>query len=116
MIDLEEEFNLTNKRKHPTNTNKTVYRFIKEEQALYFTELLVEEGIEFEVQVDEEHERKPTYFGVSKSVESKVDKLNFVALGKGRDKFIASAPMRWVLLTIFFLVLFLAIMGALSTP
>lgn len=112
MIDLEESFNFTNKLKHPTNTSKVVYRFFREEQAVYFAELLADAGIEFETQCDEEDERKPVYFGVARVMERRVDKLNFTALGKGRDKFIASAPMRWLVIGISFFILLLAVMGA----
>ena len=52
MIDLEEQFNFTNKLNHPTNIQKAVYRFYKKEQAEYFTELLVDADIEFEAQID----------------------------------------------------------------
>ncbi len=113
MIDLEEQFNFTNKLSHPTNPMKVVYRHFKREQAEYLTELLVDADIEFEAQVDEEDERRPTYFGVAKHQETRVDQLNYIALGKGRDKFIAAAPMRWIIIAIAGLVLFLAILGAL---
>lgn len=111
MIDLEEQFNFTNKLKHPTNGRKAVYRFFDRSQAEYFTELLVDENIDFEAQVDEDHPKKPTYFGVSKAVETRVDILNYTALGKGRDKFIPTAGLRWIVFTISLVVLFLAFLG-----
>lgn len=112
MIDLEEQFNFTNKLNHPTNIQKAVYRFYKKEQAEYFTELLVDADIEFEAQIDEEHEKKPHYFGVSKRYEKQVDRLNYLAMGKGRDKFIASAPVRWLIIVVSISILLLAIIGA----
>lgn len=112
MIDLEEQFNFTNKLSHPTNPNMVVYRHLRKDQAEYFAELLVDADIDFEAQVDEDDERKPTYFGVKRAIESKVDNLNFQALGRGRDKFIASAPMRWIIIVISFVILTLAVMGA----
>lgn len=112
MIDLEEQFNFTNKLNHPTNPRKSVYRFLKREQAEYFTELLVDADIDFEAQVDEDHEKKPTYFGIPKAKEKQVDRLNYLALGHGRDKFIASAPARWILIIVSIGVLLLAIIGA----
>lgn len=112
MIDLEEEFNFTNKLKHPSNPMKVVYRHFVQEQADYFSTLLVDAKIDFEAQIDEEDERKPTYFGVAKAKESQVDRLNYTALGKGRDKFIASAAMRWIILSISILILLLAVLGA----
>lgn len=114
MIDLEEQFNFTNKLSHPTNPAKVVYRHYERSRAEHFTELLVDDGIDFEAQVDEEDERKPTYFGVSRSIEKKVDKLNYIALGKDRDKFIASAPVRWLVFAISAVVMFLAILGAIK--
>jgi len=112
MMNLEEQFNLTNKLKHPTNSAKVVYRFYKEDQAVYFAELLVEADIEFETQTDEEDERKPVYFGVARTLERKVDTLNYTALGKGRDKFIPSGPVRWLIIGLSMLFLLLAILGA----
>ena len=113
MIDLEEQFNFTNKLNHPSNRSKVVYRYFNRSQAEYFTELLVDNDIDFEVQIDEEDERKPMYFGVSRAKEKRVDTLNFTALGKGRDKFIAAPAMRWIILLISFIILSLAILGAL---
>lgn len=112
MIDLEDQLNFTNKLSHPTNNNKVVYRFFKRDQAEYFTELLVDADIEFEAQEDPDDERKPMYFGVSRALERKVDKLNFTALGRNREKFIASAPLRWIVIGISVLTLILAIVGA----
>lgn len=113
MIDLEEQFNFTNKLSHPTNPLKVVYRHFVREQAEYFTELLVDADIDFEAQVDEEDDRKPTYFGVARHLETRVDRLNYIALGRGRDKFIAAASMRWIIILISGTVIVLAILGAL---
>jgi hypothetical protein len=112
MMDLEEQFNFTNKHKHPTQDNIVVYRYFDRKQAETFTELLVDAGIDFEAQVDEDDERKPTYFGVRRVLESQTDRLNYLAIGKHRDKFIAAAPMRWITITIAVVVLLLAILGA----
>lgn len=112
MIDLEEQFNFTNKLKHPTNRTITVYRFYVREQAEYFGELLVDAQIEYEAQIDEEDERKPMYFGVKRIHERKVDKLNYTALGRGRPKFVASSQLRWIIIGISIITLLLAIIGA----
>ena len=111
MIDLEEQFNFTNKLKHPTNDRKAVYRYFDASQAEYFTELLVDADIEFEAQIDEDDPKKPTYFGVLKAYETKVDKLNFMAMGKGRDKFIPAALMRFIVFALSLLVILLAFLG-----
>lgn len=113
MIDLEEQFNFTNKLKHPTNFNKIVFRHYKQEQAEYFAQLLTEAGVEFEIQTDEEDARKPQYFGVARHLEKKVDRLNYLALGKGREKFIKQAPVRWFMIIVSLGLLLLAIIGAL---
>lgn len=112
MIDLEEQFNFTNKRKHPTNQTKAVYRFYDRAQAETFTELLVDAGIDFEAQIDDDDPRMPTYFGVARIHEKKVDILNYTAIGKHRKPFIAASPMRWIIIGISLLVLFLAFLGA----
>jgi hypothetical protein len=111
-MDLEEQINFTNKLKHPTNNRKVVYRFWIKEQADYFSSILTSESIEFESQVDEEDERKPTYFGVARALEKKVDRLNYIALGKNRGRFIASPPIRWIILGLSFLAIAIAILGA----
>ena len=111
MMDLEEQINFTNKLKHPTNDRIVVYRFWIKEQADYFTSILSSESIEFELQVDEEDDRKPTYIGIARALEKKVDRLNYLALGKNRPKFIASPPIRWIILGLSFLAMALAILG-----
>lgn len=115
MMDLEEQFNFTNKRAHPTNQFKVVYRFLQRDQAETFSIFLVDENIEFEVQVDEDDPRKPTYFGVAKILEKKVDRLNYLAIGKHREKFIPTAPMRWIVIVISAVIMFLAVYGALKS-
>lgn len=112
MIDLEEQFNFTNKLKHPTNQTKVVYRHYNKASAETFATLLVDNDIDFEAQVDEDDERKPTYFGVSRSIEKKVDQLNFKAIGAHREKFIASPPVRWMIILIGLGTLLVAIIGA----
>ncbi|MEX2597683.1 MAG: hypothetical protein WEC59_12225 [Salibacteraceae bacterium] len=112
MMDFEEQFNFTNKQRHPTNDRIVVYRFLNREQADTFTELLVDAGIDFEAQIDEEHDKKPTYFGIKKARERETDRLNYLAIGRHRDKFIAAAPMRWIVIGISVVVLFLAFLGA----
>jgi hypothetical protein len=113
MIDLEEQLNFTNKFKHPSNQLKVVYRHIDHAQADHFGNLLSEAGIDFEKQIDDSHEKQPVYFGVAKHHERTVDRLNFIALGIGRPKFISSAPVRWLIIVISIFVLGLAILGAL---
>jgi hypothetical protein len=111
MIDFEEQFNFTNKLKHPTNEKIIVYRHLVEEQAEYFGVLLTEANIAYEFQVDEAHEKKPRYFGIARIHEKKVDRLNFIALGRNRPKFIDSAPIRWIIIFISVFILALAIFG-----
>lgn len=111
MIDLEEQFNFTNKQSHPTNRKVVVYRHLVKEQADYFSELLTDEKIEFETQVDEEHEKKPTYFGIARIHEKRSDHLNFIALGKNRPKFIDSIALRWITIGVSTLVILLGIIG-----
>lgn len=114
MMDLEEQFNFTNKLAHPTNQFKVVYRFFDKNQAETFTAFLVDENIDFEAQVDEDDARKPTYFGIAKTLEKKVDRLNYLAIGKHREKFIPTAPMRWIVIAISAVIMILAILGAIK--
>lgn len=46
MIDLGEQFNLSNKLGHPSNESKIVYKHVKKEQSETFVELLVDAGID----------------------------------------------------------------------
>ena len=112
MMDLEEQFNFTNKRAHPTNRKVIVYRHLVQEQADYFAELLIEDEIDFEIQIDEEHEKRPIYYGVARVHEKRSDHLNFLALGKNRPKFIDSAPLRWIIIGLSALIIFLGVLGA----
>lgn len=112
MIDIGEQFNLSNKLSHPSNESKIVYKHVKKEQSETFVELLVDAGIDFEVQIDEEDEKKPTYFGIMRRHETEVDQLNFTAIGKHRPRFIASAPVRWLFIVISGSMLLLALFGA----
>jgi|OM-RGC.v1.028826517 hypothetical protein len=111
-MDLEEQINFTNKRAHPTNPRMVVFRHAVKEQAEYFAELLVENSVDFEAQVDEDHDLKPMYFGVSKKHEKLAGHLNYVALGKNRAKFVDSAPIRWIMFFITALFVGLALVGA----
>lgn len=112
MIDFEEQFNFTNKLKHPTNDKTIVYRHLVEEQATYFGELLSQANIAYEYQMDEEHAKHPHYFGVARIHEKKVDHLNYIALGRNRKKFIDSAPIRWIIIALSVLTIGLALVGA----
>jgi hypothetical protein len=112
MIDLEEEFNFTNKRKHPTNYKKIVYRHLVAEQGQYFTQLLEKDGFEYETQVDKEDPKKPMYIGLARIHERRADHLNYVALGLNRRKFIDSIALRWIIISVSAFVIALAIFGA----
>lgn len=112
MTELEEQFNFTNKRTHPTNRKVIVYRHLVQEQADYFAELLIEDEIDFEVQIDEEHQKKPIYYGVARVHEKRSDHLNLLSLGKNRPLFIDSAVLRWIVIGGSALFIFLGILGA----
>ena len=114
MIDLEEEFNFTNKRKHPTNYKKIVYRHLKADQSQYFAQLLEKEGIDYETQVDEEDPKKPHIFWVGSNTREEIGPSQLRCHSvSNRRKFIDSVALRWIIIFVSVFVIALAILGAL---
>lgn len=111
MIDLEEQFNFTNIRKHPTNAKKVVYRFYRPEQASLFEQKLIAHGIWFEKQRDEEAEGYEMYYAVWRKDEHRTTRLNFEALGQDRKRFIASGGVRWLIIGIVLGMVLLGLVG-----
>ncbi|MEQ8910637.1 MAG: hypothetical protein RIC95_15680 [Vicingaceae bacterium] len=80
--------------------------------ANHFELLLNEEKVEFEKQIDEEGDQT-IYFGVKSSDFKRVQKLNYLTLGKFRKPFIPDRFFRFLLIAVSLLVLGLAFAGAL---
>ena len=78
--------------------------------ANYFEELLVEEEIEYERAVEEETVKR-YLFGVHRRYRAQAMELNNRAIGRFRKKFIPNNLLRWVILFITLVAVFLAILG-----
>lgn len=110
----EDWIDLTNYREHPTQKSYQVVHFSIEEQADFFENLLTESNITYERHNEEKLNRTIYYFAVRNSDMTVVKNLNNIALGKFRSPFIPTSPLRWIVLTISFIVLALAIIGAIK--
>jgi len=106
--------NLQNHREHPSNPHYLVYFFSKKASADYFEELLISRNIHYERAIEEGGGERHL-FGIKKIDESRVEKLNYEALGRHRDKFIPSAIFRYVILGVTLILLLLAIIGAIKS-
>lgn len=106
--------NLQNHRDHPSNPVYLVYFFSRQPAADYFEELLIKNNIHYERGLEDEGGGRHL-FGVRKNDQYLVEKLNYEALGKHREKFIPNVYFRYFILFFTFLLLILAIIGALKS-
>lgn len=112
---VEELLDFTNYRIHPTQKNYNVFHFARADQAQFFENLLIEQKIEFERHDERKDNGMVYYFGVKKKYFKQVEKLNNMAIGQYRSKFIANSGMRWIIIIIGMLALTLAIVGYIKT-
>ena len=101
-----------NFQEHPTNRNMKVFYFSKEEHAAYFERLLIENGVDFEKQVDTEGDQR-IYYGIHIKHFEVAKKLNYLTIGAFRSKFIPDVYFRYFLIAVSIAILGLAIVGAL---
>jgi len=104
-------FNLQNFQDHPTNRNKKVFLFKETTHANYFENLLIKEEIEFEKQIDNDGDNT-IYYGVKKGDFKATQKINYLTIGNFRKPFIPDKFFRFFLIIISFIVLGLAVIGA----
>ena len=112
MDDMDEGFlKLTNHNDHPTNKAYKVFFFYDKEKAHYFETSLKERNIHFE-RGEEESNRGLVYlFGVRKTDNQIVQKLNYEALGKFRSPIISSYWGRISIYAICLLIIIFAIIS-----
>jgi len=112
-MNLEETFDFTNWRNHPTQKSYLVFFFKTKEESNYFENLLIEHQIWFEkdIHISDKNQKK-FLFGIRKDDLNQVKNLNNLTSARFRQKFISSPPLRWIVFTIAFIVLGLAILGA----
>lgn len=112
----EDWLDFTNYRDHPTQKGFHIYFFRKKMQAEYFEILLRANGIVYERYDELDNPDQPRFlFGIAKHYEQRVRPLNFDAIGKYREKFIPTAPLRWFVIAIGMGSLLLAIAGYFAT-
>lgn len=104
---------IENYRVHPTNNRYYVFNYRDKQQADYFEQLLKEKNISYERDILEGDNVKYV-FGIKKQDMSVARKLNYLAVGKYREKFIPNKYFRWVVITLFLGGLLLAIAGKLT--
>lgn len=109
---MENQFNLTNIRDFPGNEFYLMLHFSKPGQADYFEALMKKEGHFYERTEIEGKTRTIDAFAVRKSEFDKVKKLNYLALGKFRNRFIPDKSFRIIIISISILIMLLAVLGA----
>lgn len=111
-MNLEERFDFTNWRKHPTKQRYYVFFFTSIEQGIHFEFLLTEKSIWFERFEDEDQPNRPIWFAIDKNDLEKVKYINNLTLGKYRKPFIPNPTLRWAVILFALSILALAIGGA----
>lgn len=108
---MENTFRLTNYYDHPTNPSYTVFHYFQIEQATTFEEHLTIEKISFEKHIDEDGPRVIYLYAVSNIHRKKAVRLNFLTIGKYREKFIPFRWMRWAVYLLALGMIILALIG-----
>ncbi len=101
-----------NFQEHPTNRNVKVFFYTNLEHANHFESLLNDKSIEFEKQIDDQGDQR-IYYGIHISHFNDAKHLNYLTIGKFRNKFIPDVFFRYLLITVSILVVGLSIAGAL---
>lgn len=112
---VEELLDFTNYRIHPSQKKFHVFHFARADQAGFFENLLIEHKVEYERHNDNKDNGLVYYFAIHKKFFKEVEKLNNMAIGQYRSKFIANSSMRWIIIVIGTLALTLAIIGYLKS-
>ena len=110
-MDEEGFLKLTNHKDHPTNKGFKVFFFYKKIQSDYFEKTLTQNNIYFEK--DEQNtERGYVYlFGIKKTDNRNVLKLNYETLGKYRTPFIAKKWIQYLVIILGILLVTFAILS-----
>ena len=108
---MENLFDFTNYREHPTQKEYQVFHFVRKDQANFFENLLIEHKIGFERENDPQEKGMVYYFAIKRSDLKVVEKLNDMTIGQYRDKFIPNSGLRWFVLIVGMLAISMAIAG-----
>ncbi|MBA3899000.1 MAG: hypothetical protein H0X62_02135 [Bacteroidetes bacterium] len=104
----------TNFRTHPDNKELIVFHYYKMDRALFVEESLQQASLEFEKFIDEAPNGR-IYITVKKLNFSQVTDINDASKMKFRQPFIADAVLRYFVLSLFLLMMGLAITGMIVT-
>ncbi len=108
-------FNITNYTEHPTRPGYYVFKFRQKNRSDYFEELLKNEGIWYELSIDDEDlENHLFLFGVKLNDYQKAINANYLVSGKFRKKTISNSYVRLIVYIVAIGIISLAIIGALS--
>ncbi|MBD78469.1 MAG: hypothetical protein CL840_06085 [Crocinitomicaceae bacterium] len=108
---MEELFDFTNYREHPTQKSYQVFHFSRADQAGFFENLLIEHKIEYERYDDSKDKGMVYYFAIKKINFKEVEPLNNMTIGQYRSKFIPNAALRWVIIAFGTIALTFALIG-----
>lgn len=100
---------LTNYHTHPENKDYTVFTFKNFEQGNYFESELIAHNIPFEKAIDDDE--KVIMFGIKTTFFEQAQKINVDSFAKYKKAFIPDNTIRYTVLSIFFILLTLAILG-----
>lgn len=114
-MNLEEAFDFTNWRNHPTRKKYIVFFYRTEAESAFFETLLIEHKIWFEKDTNEESEKARFLFGVKRDDLKTVKHLNNLAIGRYRKPFMPNKGLKYFVMIISFIVLTLAIIGFLRS-
>jgi hypothetical protein len=105
--------NLTNFDDHPTEPGWIVFRFPTAAQASEFIQELEKNGLRCE----QDNSEGPPFLVAAKQYQREAAiRANYRVLGRHRKPFLGDPTLRWAVITLFALLLSLALIGALIKP
>jgi hypothetical protein len=110
-IDHIIDLGLVNYTKHPENSKYIVYRFADAGRADSFEEELKEQDVWYEKGKQDRPKGEFILFGVHQNDYSKTERINYRVEGKHKKPFIPFRGFRYILMTISFSLILLAILG-----
>jgi hypothetical protein len=104
---------LANYHTHPEHKDYTVFTFKNFEQGNYFESELIAKNIPYEKAIDEEE--KVMMFGIKSTLFEQAQKVNADSFAKHKKAFISDNAVRYTVLSIFFILMAIAIAGYIKT-
>jgi hypothetical protein len=104
----------TNFREHPEKKEYMIFHFTQKERSFFFEEALLQKNIDFEKHVEEDALGK-TFFAIKRRDFRVASEINDESRVKFRQPFIADTALRYVVLSLFIIMMGLAIAGMITT-